>query len=126
MTGILRPENALQVVRGSSKTIDLTVTNEDGNPVDLTGSTVYFTVKRLVTDASPLIQKKSSDALEIDIFDPRGGVARIYLNPADTQNLALNPYVFDVWVVLSSGKRYPVVGPATFDMLPSVTVIPVS
>lgn len=125
MTGILAPENALQVVRGTSKTIDLTVTDGGGAVVDLTGSTIYFTVKANIKDTVPLIQKKSIDILEIEIYDPRGGVARIFLNPADTQNLALVPHIFDIWVVLSSGKRYQVVGPATFHMLPSVTVIPV-
>ena len=125
MSNILRPENLISVIRGTSKTFELEITDDDGAVVDLTGATLYFTVKAKLEDTNPLIQKKSSDALEIDIYDPRGGKAKIYLNPSDTQTLALKPHIFDVWVVLSSGKRYVVVGPSTFELKPAGTVIPV-
>jgi hypothetical protein len=126
MPSLLNTENSIEMYRGTSKTFILEVTDEAGDVVNLTGCTIYFTVKERLEEVNPLIQKKSSDAMEIDIYDPTGGKAKIYLNPADTQALALKPRTFDVWVVLSSGKRYVVIPPSDFVLKPSVTVIPVS
>ena len=33
-------------------------------------------------------------------------------------------YVFDVWVILSSGKQYPVIPPSKLVVEPGVTVFP--
>jgi hypothetical protein len=126
MPSLLTTENAMEMYRGTSKTFILEITDEEGAVVNLTGSTIYFTVKDSIDAVNPLIQKKSSDALQIDIYDPVGGKAKIYLDPADTQALALKPRIFDVWVVLTSGKRYVVIPPSDFVLKPSVTVIPVS
>jgi len=100
MPRILNTENSIEMFRGTSKTFDLTVTDDSGQPVDLTGATLYLTIKERMDDQLPLVQKKSSDALQIDIYDPRAGKARIYLEPGDTQNLALKPRFFDVWAIL--------------------------
>ena len=125
MASILTTENSIEMYKGTSKTFVLSVVDENNVIVDLTGATIYFTVKDGIGEVNPLVQKKSSNALEIDIFDPRGGKAKIYLSPSDTQALALKPRVFDVWVVLSSGKRYVVIPPSDFVLKPPVTVLPV-
>jgi hypothetical protein len=125
MARILNTENSIEMFRGTSKTFDLSVVDDSGLPVDLTGAVLYFTVKERIDDPLPLVQKKSSDALQIDIYDPRAGKARIYLEPGDTQNLALKPRFFDVWAVLVSGRRYVVIPPSDFILQPTVTVLPV-
>lgn len=118
------PENAVSIIRGSSKTLEMTVIDADtGKPADLTGGKVVLTVKEAVTDLNPVIQKISTDVTQAEITVPRGGIARIYLVPGDTQTLALKDYVFDVWVVLASGKRYPVVQPSVFTVQPGVTLL---
>ena len=53
---ILLPENAVTVIRGASKTLKLTVKDKKGELVDLTGATIYFTVKRKETDEECVIQ----------------------------------------------------------------------
>ena len=118
------PENALTVIRGASKTLEMTVTDADtGLAADLTGGRVVLTVKEAVTDTMPVIQKVSDEVTQAEITQPRKGIARIYLVPGDTQNLTLKDDVFDVWVILASGKRYPVVQPSVFTVQPGVTLL---
>jgi hypothetical protein len=123
-TSILGPENLIEIIRGSTKTFELEVHDENNEYVDLTGGRVIFTVKCDIGDTAPKIQKDSlAGATQVDITVPKEGKAEIKLVPSDTQTLNLGEYVFDVWVVLASGSRNPVVGPAPFMVLPGVTVL---
>jgi hypothetical protein len=117
------PENAVTIIRGTSKTLELVVTDADGKAADLTGAKVIMTVKEHLTDTVPLVQKTSEVPAQAQVTVPREGKARIYLVPADTQTLATKQYVFDVWAVLASGKRFAVVQPSTFIVQASVTVL---
>lgn len=119
--GFLDLENSVTVIRGSSKVLELVIEDDSDNPVDLTGGQIYFTVKKYVDDVEPLIQKSSSDVTQIEFTDPRGGVARIHLDPADTYLRDLRDYVFDIWFINSAGKRFVVVPPSTFEVVASVT-----
>lgn len=126
--GLLDPKNVLSVYRGESKTLLLLVDQPDPDnvgaylPVDLTGASVYFTVKTQADSIDIVLQKTTAQITEIELSDPRGGLARIFLHPLDTQPLSTRAtYVFDVWVVLGSGARHPVVPPSTFRVLPAVT-----
>lgn len=122
--GLLAPESAISLIRGTSKTILLSVTTSAGKPVDLTGATLFFTVKVREEDEMPLIHKSSVDIAQIEVTDAIGGAAKIYLNPEDTHDTDIGQYMFDVWVVLSSLKRYVVIPPSTFEVLPGVTELP--
>jgi len=121
---ILLPENAVTVIRGVSKTLLLYVKDKHKEPADLTGSTIYFSVKVAAEDPHPLIQKVSADIAEIEIPNPTDGIAKIYLQPADTQNLDFGKYVFDAWMINSAAKRFVVVKPSVFEVRPGVTWIP--
>lgn len=122
-TNVLLPVNAISVYRGASATFKLTVIDAEAKPLDMTASTVYFTVKRDVSDVNPVIRKSSADISQIEITSLKGGIVKIYLVPDDTKNLRECQYVFDAWVVLASGKRYPVIPPSIFEVLSSVSVI---
>lgn len=124
MASSILPENALSIIRGSSKTLELSVVDDSDAAVPLTGAQIYFTVKRCADDSQSLISKTTAVITQIEITSAVGGKARIFLNPGDTQNMPAGNYTFDVWVVLTSGKRFPVVLPSTFEVLPGVTVIP--
>jgi hypothetical protein len=121
---ILFPENAITIIRGSSKTLKLTVTDETDAKVNLTGARLYFSVKVSERDPQPLFQKSSNNSAQAEITVPREGIALIYLQPSDTQNLDPHEYLFDVWVVLANGKRYPVVKPSVFKVEPGISFIP--
>lgn len=114
---------AIDVAQGETKTLELTVTNADGDPVNLTGATVYFTVKAS-RDGSALIEKDSGTPAEAQITDAANGEAEIYLVASDTSSLDAGSYVYDVWVVLSGGARHQVIDPSTFEITVPVTVIP--
>lgn len=123
-TSILGPENEVEIYRGSSKTYELEVVDGEDHAVDLTGARIVLTVKCDAMDASPLIQKDSQvGATQIDISHPKEGIAEIKFVPSDTQTLDVGEYVFDVWVVLSSGTRGPVILPSPFKVLAGVTVL---
>ena len=123
----LLPDNAIEIYQGSSMSLLLTVKRpSDDNPntlvwFDLTGATIYFTVKKYVGDSEALIHKNSLTAAYAEITDARGGLAKVYLSPGDTATLNAGDYEYDAWVVLSSGKRYPVIHKSIFRVLPSVT-----
>jgi hypothetical protein len=123
--GIMQPENAVAIVKGSSRTYEIRVQDEHCEPVNLTGCTMYFTVKEHLNDVAPYIQKTSLNALEIEFVDALGGVARVYVNPSDTFHARVKPYCFDVWLILTTGKRYVIIPPSIFDIQAAVTVIPV-
>lgn len=123
MDDVLQPKNAVQIIRGTSKTLQLTVVDSVSKPVDLTGARVVMTVKDRFEDTKNVFQKTSDAGTQVLITDAKGGIAQIFINPADTQDREIKQYVFDVWVILSSGKRYAVVPPSIFDLQPGVTVL---
>lgn len=122
---VLLPENAITITRGSSKTYEVVVTDDDnGKPVDLTSARVLFTVKADIEQPETVITKDSQKSGEAAITLPREGKARIFLDPDDTMDLAAGEYVFDVWVILANGKRYPVLVPSAFIVQLGVTLVP--
>jgi hypothetical protein len=124
-TPMLLPANSLTVIRGTSKTLQLTVTKPDGTYYDLTGARLVLTVKEGLSDDLPTIQKRSNVPAEGAITVPRQGIAEFYLKPVDTQGLKpCCSLVFDVWLITASGDRYCVVAPSTFVVQPGVTYLP--
>jgi hypothetical protein len=100
------------------------VTDEAGGVVNLTGSRIIMTVKRELTDSNAVIQKDSQVGVsQVELSEPKAGKAKIYFDPPDTQTLDVREYVFDVWVILASGKRYAVVPPSILEIVSGVTVI---
>lgn len=126
-SSIVASENEVEIVRGTSKNFELLVSDENGDPVDLTGARVISTVRCELGDDKVSIQKDSSvGATQAEILTQSGdtlGKALIKFSPSDTQNLDPGEYVFDVWVILSSGARHIVVGPSPFIIKRGVTVL---
>jgi len=89
------------LVRGTTRAINLTFTAEDGTPHDLTGGTVFFVA---TSDANP---SSDSDAA-IDITPvtshtaPTLGQTRIVLSAAQTR-IAPGTYNFGAQAVLADG-----------------------
>lgn len=82
----------MRIIRRDDVAFELTFTDVDGAPVDITGGTVFFTVKRRIsdTDLEALITK------EITIFDdPTNGIAILILTSAQT-NIPAGSYFFDI------------------------------
>jgi len=125
-SNLSKSSNAIDLYQGESKDLDLTVTQladeAESNecvevlvPVDLTGATLFFTVRKTAVSPTILIEKDSTNIIEIEIVSPETeGRAIIHLTSGDTVNLDAGSYVFDVWVELSSGKRSPVIEVSEF------------
>ena len=124
-TPILAPENAVTMIRGTSKTLTVTVSNPDGTPTNLTGGRMVLTVKPNFWTDLPLIQKLTTDPSQGVITVPREGIAEFYLVPADTIGLDTKEYVFDVWLVTATGERYAVVPPSALLLTANVTYLPI-
>jgi len=114
----------ITLLRGESKTLQLTVLDQDRNPVDLTGTTLTMMVKKRACDTVALIEKSSSDPTEIEIQTPAtAGIANIKIAASDTANLAPARYVYDIWIQMSTLECLPVIRPGAFEVNWSVTVL---
>jgi hypothetical protein len=72
--------------------------------VDITGATIFFTVKNLPSDSDTnAVLKKDITSLT----EPTSGEAEIELTPTDTSSL-LGNYLYSIKIKLSSGKIYTV------------------
>lgn len=118
---ILLPENSISVIQGTTKTLKLTVRDGDGEVVDLTNATIYFTVKKRECDETPLIFKSSASITQIEVTNPLDGTAKIFITPTDTAYLGASKYKFDIVVELASGDRYVVVPPSIFEVKLGIT-----
>ncbi len=123
----------ITVTKGESKTLRVTVKDSITKlPVDLTGCKVWFTVKVRVEDVGAVITKRNlaagGDDTQIEILLPQTGTDKgrflIYLLSADTACLDANlTYICDVWIELTSGKRYAVIKKRSFVVEAAVTTV---
>lgn len=132
-SNITKSSNTIELYQGESVDIDLDIVQEvpdvNGNlvdqPVDLTGATIYFSMRMKASAPELLIGKNSTNILEIQILSPpQNGEAIIHLVSSDTRVTPPGDYVFDVWIVLSSGKSVPVIEISTFTVKEPVTKLP--
>jgi len=101
---ILTTKENINVFRGDSKTIEKTLSDEDGVIVDLTGAELRFSVKldRFLLDADALISK-SSPSSGITITDATGGKFEVEIDAADT-DLEIRDFEYDIQLKDSGGK----------------------
>jgi len=105
--------STINVYQGDTPTITVTLLKPDGTPYDLTGSTVYFTVKNEYNDAAFLIQKTQT------VFAaPLTGVATFTLTAVDTA-FACDQYLYDCEIQKSGVLTTAVVG--VFKIFPQTT-----
>lgn len=123
-TNFLTPENSVSILRGTTKTLQVAVTEPDGSATNLTGAKLVLTVKSALYDDLPLIQKLTTVPAQAVITKPREGLVEFYFVPADTQGLVPRDYIFDVWLLTATGQRYAVVTPTSFVVLAGVTYLP--
>ncbi len=90
----------MEIIKRDDVAFQLTFTDSDGNAIDLTGATIFFTVKKNKTDddVDAVISK------QIDSFDnPITGVAQLDLTNSDT-NILVGSYWFDIQLKDSNSK----------------------
>lgn len=89
----------LTIIRGDDTTINITCLDDNGAAIDITGYTIFFTVKSNINDAdaSAVISKQTSSHTS-----PTQGRSTITLAHADT-DIAEGDYIYDFQLVSGSG-----------------------
>jgi hypothetical protein len=95
----------LEITRGDTRRYQVTVTDEAGLPVNLSGASIYFTVRKKlassVDDADAVFQKAVGTG--ITISDAAGGVIALVIDPADTRNFPKVVLLYDLQVITAAG-----------------------
>jgi len=102
------PYESIDMYANNNRTFRVYVKDADLNVVNVAGSTGVFTFKKTKADAA-LFTKSTAIAGQGQIGSPDQGELIFYILPADTVNLDIRQYVFDVRLTLPSGATYTVV-----------------
>lgn len=106
-------EQRIEIVRGTTNTVNIAVRDSDGNAYMLeSGEVIVFGVKKHYKDEECLILKT--------VTSLRNGVAEIGIAPDDTADLACGRYAYDVGLK-SGANYYNVIVADDFVILPNVT-----
>jgi hypothetical protein len=91
----------VDLVRGDTKTFALNFTSDGTTPIDITGWTVYYTVKRHLedSDSTALIRKVITAHT-----DPTQGQTEIVLENTDTQDLEVEVLWHDIQIKNTEDK----------------------
>lgn len=92
--------NKLTIIRGDDVTIPVTFKDSAGDPIDLTGSTVFFTVKNEKTDSDNEAVISKSVASHTT---PASGITQVVLTNEDT-DIDAGSYYWDLQIKDSVGK----------------------
>jgi hypothetical protein len=89
---------SLDVVRGDDKYYIINITDGAGLPIDITGWTVFLTIKEdtAVPDEEAIISKTITDHM-----DPTNGKSKIHL--ANTETNHVGTYYYDIQIKKPSG-----------------------
>jgi hypothetical protein len=115
--------NSISLYKAQTKIVQLNITeltaDVDGNlvptPFNLTGCSLYLTVRTNGDSPRVTIAKSTANSAQISITSPPTlGQAVITFVPIDTQFLICDKYQYDVWVVTSSNQQFPVIEVSDF------------
>ena len=110
----------ITIVRGD--TLKLTLTDiklSDGTDYVLSDTDiVYLDVKKYATDKTAIIRKSVTKAKYID-----GGLPFVFL-PADTADLPIGEYYFDVRLFVDGDNIYTIIPMSKFRIVQNITDIP--
>ena len=107
----------ITIIRGDDKTFNITITDKNGDPFNLTGYTVFFTVKRSFresTDEDALISKNITS-----FSSPTSGTFPMSLTHTDTDIIG-GEYWYDMQLK-SAGGTITSIRRAKFTIIDDVT-----
>jgi hypothetical protein len=86
--------------QGEGRTLKFTVTDSDGNPVDITSAVLTYTIKRTKNSTTELVQKTDDD---FNKLDSASGIAKVTLSETDT-DLTQGIYYSELKVYFSANS----------------------
>ena len=101
--------NSIAITRGDNAKLTFTVTNERGDPFDLSEAMVLFRVKKSAWNLDILIEKE---------LIPSGTQNEMILNlgEEDTKSLDFTQYRYEIEAVTESNEHYTVIANAIFEV----------
>lgn len=93
--------------RGDIRPVNFFIYDANDALVDIAFDEIYFSVKKSYLDKTPLFQKRLSDG---GISSLGNGEYRFLIEAADTDNLRIGKYVFDIEVVKGTEIKQTSVG----------------
>jgi hypothetical protein len=102
------PYESIDLYANNNRTFRVYVKDADLNIVNVAGCIGLFTFKKTKAD-SALFTKSTAIPAQGAIGSPDQGELIFYILPANTANLDIRQYVFDVRLTLPSGATYTVV-----------------
>ncbi len=103
------PYYPIDLYQNNDRRLRVYIRDGDLNIIDLTGATVVFTVKLSKSDVTPVIQKSTAVPAEGMIGSADEGECFFFILPADTVDLDICQYVYDVKATLADGNSYTTV-----------------
>ena len=108
-------KQTIDIIRGTSKTVNITVSNSDGTPYELQSEEMLrFCVKRCHEDETCVIEK------ELTSIHYNDGVYMLHLSPSDTEQLEAGRYFYDCGLQVG-GEYYMIIERSLFNVLPSIS-----
>lgn len=106
----------IAIKRGTDKSFKITV-KKNGVATDITGWTIYFSVKKQVndTDANAIIRKVISSHQ-----DAANGITNITIDAEDTREKEVGYFSFDIRVVDDTGRKQSS-DTGTFEIIQEIT-----
>ena len=110
----------ITLVRGDTLQLSISsIKTQEGEDYVLTNTDViYLDVKKHAYDETPIVTKSVTAA------DYSGSILPITIYPADTVNLAVGDYCFDVRLVIDDDNIYTIVPMTKLKIVQNVTDIP--
>jgi hypothetical protein len=109
----------LRVKENNNVTLPCVVRRQDGSPLDITGWTFRFQVRN--KSGQIIIDKQSSNPLQIAVISAVAGSLETYILPADTLD-KVGMHVFELKGFDPTGRAYTLDGPEDFQVTDTVIV----
>ena len=94
-------DNRLRIVRGDTIPFNLTITDTDDLPVNITGFTLFFTVKEDIADDDANAVVSISQTSHTD---PANGLTSLVVPSATTELLSAGEYYWDLQIKYADGS----------------------
>ena len=130
LTPFSNSSTSIKTVRGQYDEIPLTIYNSDGTARNITPDVIWFTVKsdpETMLDSQAEIRKSSTNSTAFSTLDgitkvtSTAGTCKVILNAADTDQLGVRSYWYDVKTMSTSDTKSYVVMSGPFILQRQVT-----
>lgn len=104
----------ISIVRGTTNSFGIAVTDEDGTPYTLeTDQVLVFGIKKKPTDLERVLVKTITHTVNGEYY--------LELTPADTRDIEPGKYFYDVGMQQGESVFYNVIEASVFEIKPNIT-----